>query len=106
MRFFVIIFASLSVGAQEPLPDLKPAEKVEAIRLFNEIRTNTRGPYGVIHWYCRDGRVLPVDTPCGGKGGFQHAAASPSATRVNTLTTRSLSSVGPRPAQHYDAAPP
>ena len=54
-------------------------------RLFGEIRTNSRGPYGTIHWYCRDGLVLPVDTPCGGKGGFQHASPGRSAERLAQL---------------------
>ena len=80
-----IVLINISARGQAPIPELKPAEKVEALQLFKEIRANARGPYSTIHWYCRDGRVLPVNTPCGGKGGFQHAAAGNSAQRLSQL---------------------
>src|SRR3954454_21327801 len=84
MRFaFAIFLIGSTAGAQAPIAELKPAEKAEALQLFKEIRTNGRGPYATIHWYCRDGRVLEVNTPCGGKGGFQHASASRSAERLS-----------------------
>ena len=85
LRLFGILFICTNVAAQAPIPPLTPPEKTEANRLFGEIRTNSRGPYGTIHWYCRDGRVLPVDTPCGGKGGFQHASPGRSAERLAQL---------------------
>src|ERR1700745_292498 len=84
MRFaFAIFLIGSPAGAQPPIAELKPAEKAEALQLFKEIRTNGRGPYATIHWYCRDGRVLEVNMPCGGKGGFQHAPASRSAQRLS-----------------------
>jgi hypothetical protein len=80
-----LILISACARGQAPIPELKPAEKTEALQLLGEIRANVRGPYGTIHWYCRDGRILAVDTPCGGKGGFQHASASRSAQRLSHL---------------------
>jgi hypothetical protein len=86
MRLVPTILLSIaSAVAQAPIPELTTAEKTEALKLIAEIRANPRGPYGTIHWYCRDGRILDVNTPCGGKGGFQHASASPSAERLAQL---------------------
>jgi hypothetical protein len=82
---FTVLLISASARAQAPIPELTSAEKTEALRLFTEIGANVRGPYGTIHWYCRDGRILEVNTPCGGKGGFQHASASQSAQRLAQL---------------------
>jgi hypothetical protein len=80
-----ILLGSASARGQAPIPELTTAEKTEALQLFTEIRRNPRGPYGTIHWYCRDGRILDVNTPCGVKGGFQHASASRSAERLAQL---------------------
>jgi rifampicin phosphotransferase len=86
IRLVVTIFlAGACAQGQAPIPDLTSAQKTEALRLLAEVRANARGPYGTIHWYCRDGRVLPVNTRCGGKGGFQHASPSPSAQRLAEL---------------------
>ena len=82
---FAILLGGSAVRAQSPIPDLKPAERAEAQRLLTEVRSNVWGPYGTINWYCRDGRILAVNTPCGGKGGFQHAAPSRAAQRLSQL---------------------
>src|ERR1700752_4679694 len=58
-----VLLISGSARGQAPIPKLKPIEKAEALRLFDEIRANRWGPYGTIHWYCRDGRVLAVSVP-------------------------------------------
>ncbi len=83
----MIAFVLLTVMArgQAPIPELTSAQKTESLQLLAEIRKNAWGPYGTIQWYCRDGRVLAVNTPCGGKGGFQHASASRSAQRLAPL---------------------
>ncbi len=83
--FSAILLICTNASAQALIPLLKPAEKAEAIRLLGEIRANRWGPYGTIHWYCKDGRVLAVNTPCGSNGGFQHASPSRSAERLAQL---------------------
>lgn len=86
MRWLPAIFLGcLTAYGQAPIPRLTTSQRAEALKLFNEIRSNVWGPYGAIQWHCKDGRVLPVNTPCGGKGGYQYADPSASARRLQSL---------------------
>lgn len=85
----VLTLASLAAPAQAPLPLLTDAQKAEVRRLFAQIKADPRGPFGAIQWYCKDGRVLPpAGTPCGRQAGFQHAAPSDAARKLETLDYR------------------
>ncbi len=80
-----IVLCSFAVHAQAPVPRLTSAQRTEARKLFADIRSNVWGPYGAIRWHCKDGRVLPVSTPCGGKGGYQYADPGPAALRLQAF---------------------
>lgn len=85
----VLSLAATVAVAQGPLPPLKDEQKAEARQLIDAIRKDPRGPFGAIQWYCKDGRVLPaVGTPCGKAQGFQHAAPSAAARRLEALDYR------------------
>ena len=82
----VLFAVAWAAPAQRPVPALTPAERIEAQRLLNQIRTDPRGPYGPIRWYCEDGRVLPPQgVPCRPARGFQHAAPGDHAQRLARL---------------------
>ncbi len=63
------------------MPPLAPAKKVDLetipnIDIRNKIdlyKTDNRGPYKILNWYCDDGTVNPANEPCGEKGGVQRA---------------------------------
>jgi hypothetical protein len=81
--------ASYAASAQGPLPPLNDQQKAEARRLIDGISKDPRGPFGPIQWYCKDGRVLPAaGTPCGKGKGFQHAAPSEAARKLEALDYR------------------
>jgi hypothetical protein len=78
-----VLGLSTATLAQAPIPELSSAQKAEALKLFQEVRTAPRGPYGPIRWYCDDGRVLPpAGTPCGEGKGHQHAAPSDASLKL------------------------
>ena len=82
--FAIFLYCVMAYG-QVPIPRLTPAQKTEAQRLFAEVRSHVWGPYGAIQWHCKDGRILPVNTPCGGKGGYQYADPSAAARRLQAF---------------------
>lgn len=92
MRAGFPILLWLAAGAaiaQGPLPPLSETQKAEARRLMDVIRKDPRGPFGAILWYCNDGRVLPAaGAPCGKGRGFQHAAPSSAALKLESLDFR------------------
>lgn len=58
---------SLSAG-------LSFGEDLAAIRKDIELfKTDPRGPYRAIRWFCPDGSVIPPDERCSDPGGLQHA---------------------------------
>ena len=93
---FCLVLAVLSLPAiaQMPVPRLNETQKAEALRLLESIRKDPRGPFGQIHWYCKDGRVLPpAGAPCGKAGGMQHAepsAAAQALAKMNLDVVRFL----------------
>ncbi len=89
LRWGVLILASFALQAEAPLPALTDAQKAEVKRLFSLIQKDPRGPFGAIQWYCKDGRVLPpAGTPCGRQAGFQHAAPSDAARKLEAFDYR------------------
>ncbi len=65
-------------------PPLKPEAAREAHKLLEGFKSNPRGPYARIRWFCKDGTVLPpAGVPCKELGGgFQHGELSPAALKL------------------------
>src|SRR6476660_6751347 len=64
------------------LPPLTARQAEQAKKLFADFKANPKGPYFQIHWYCKDGTVLPptIGNPCKPHGGGnQYAELSPAA---------------------------
>ena len=63
---FLIPLGSAEQVASQPLPATELRGLVEAFK------TDPRGPYQGIRWFCPDGTVLPANTRCPEPGGIQH----------------------------------
>ena len=65
------------------LPPLTPKQVDQTKKAFADFKASPKGPYFQIHWYCKDGTVLPptIGNPCKahGGGGNQYAELSPAA---------------------------
>ena len=53
------------------LPPLNPKQVEQTAKSFAAFKANPKGPYFQIHWYCKDGTVLPptIGNPCKPHGG-------------------------------------
>jgi hypothetical protein len=69
------------------LSTLEESQTAEARKILENFKTNPRGPFFRIQWYCNDGSVHPPSPPpCKPLGGgFQHASLSPEAKRLEAL---------------------
>src|SRR5437868_4118590 len=64
------------------LPPLTPKQVEQTKKTFAAFKANPKGPYFQIHWFCKDGTVLPpiIGNPCKPHGGgLQYAELSPAA---------------------------
>ncbi len=50
--------------------------------MIAQFKTDPRGPYAAIRWFCPDGTVLPADIRCSTPGGVQHALPKPAVLRL------------------------
>ena len=76
------------VAADGLLPALTPAQVNEARRSIAEFKTNPKGPFIRIRWFCEDGSVHPPSPPpaCAQKRkGYQHGEPSPAALRLAAM---------------------
>jgi hypothetical protein len=66
------------------LPPLSPSQAEQARKTLDGFKTNPRGPYLQIRWFCNDGTVHPPSPPpCASHGGGrQHAQLSPAAEHL------------------------
>src|SRR5438067_12879178 len=66
------------------IPPLTQAQTEQARKTLSEFKTNPKGPYLQIRWFCKDGSVHPPQgTPCQAHGGgSQYAELSPSAHQL------------------------
>ncbi len=73
--------------AQSYLPDLTDQQVAEARAALEAMKTDPRGPYLRIRWFCRDGSVQPPQgAPCRERGGgSQHAEFNDVAKRLAVL---------------------
>lgn len=66
------------------IPPLTQAQTEQARKILSQFKTNPKGPYLQIRWFCKDGSVYPPQgTPCKAHGGgIQYAELSPSARQL------------------------
>jgi len=88
---FLSVITASCVQAEGLLAPLTPAQVAESKRLLASFKSNPRGPFQRIRWYCKDGSVLPpAGTPCKAVGGgVQHAELSPAADKLASWKIRS-----------------
>ena len=104
------VFTALGAGiahAQQYVPPLAPEQVPGVAAAIDSFRSDPRGPYLRIRWFCRDGTVQP---PQGGAcsergGGNQHAELKPSAIRLQGMGFRlGTILVSTTPAAVFDSA--
>lgn len=81
MLFLVPSCAIRAEGLISPLTEVQAAEARKTIASF---KTNPRGPFLRIRWFCKDGSVHPPDgVPCKARGGGnQYAELSPQTLKL------------------------
>ena len=79
-----LLAASSPAGAEGLIPPLTADQAGEAARIVASFRTNPRGPFFRIRWFCADGTDHPPSPyPCGERGGgVQHATLSAEALKL------------------------
>ena len=85
LAFGLLLFLLPAPGRSDSLlPPLSPAQAEQARKTLDSFKTNPRGPYFQIRWFCNDGTVHPPSPPpCASHGGGrQHAQLSPAAERL------------------------
>ena len=50
--------------------------------MITQFKTDPRGPWTAIRWFCPDGTVLPASARCGSPGGIQHAVPKTAVLRL------------------------
>ena len=72
------------LSAEGLIPALTDAQIREARKVLTDFRTNPRGPFYRIRWFCKDGTEHPPSPPpCADRGGgVQHASLSAEAVRL------------------------
>jgi hypothetical protein len=84
-RALLLLAATASLYADGIVPPLDTPQIEAARRSLASFKTNPRGPYLRIRWFCKDGSVLPPDASCKDKGGgVQHAELSPAAKQLGS----------------------
>jgi hypothetical protein len=85
LGFGLLLFLLPAPGRSDSLlPPLSPSQAEQARKTLDSFKTNPRGPYLQIRWFCNDGTVHPPSPPpCASHGGGrQHAQLSPAAERL------------------------
>ena len=75
----LILLLSLSVSAVQGSEVPVVSENTQQYRQWVvDMKAAERGPFTRIHWFCKDGRILPPKSyACGDVGGRQHGQWSP-----------------------------
>ena len=89
-RLMVLVAAPLVVAGargESLLPEMTPEQVALAERTIESFKTNPRGPFYRIRWFCNDGTDHPASPyPCGERGGGrQHASVSAEALALKKL---------------------
>ena len=86
LRTCLLFLAIVTLLAADGLiPPLDSRQAEQARKILEEFKTNPKGPYFQIRWFCKDGSVLPpAGTPCTSLGGgIQYAELSPAARMLS-----------------------
>jgi rifampicin phosphotransferase len=78
----LILAAVPTLYADGLLAPLTPKQVEQTKKMFADFKANPKGPYFQIHWFCKDGTVLPptIGNPCKPHGGGnQYAQLTPAA---------------------------
>jgi hypothetical protein len=81
----LLLFGLLTpVRADGLIPPLTAGQSTEARRILEGFRSNPRGPFYRIRWFCNDGSDHPpAPPPCRDLGGgYQHASLSPETLKL------------------------
>ena len=83
---FLLVAISLAMpgGGEGLLPSLTEAQVQQARKILSGFKSNPKGPYQQIRWFCNDGSIHPPSPPpCKALGGGnQHAELSPAALKL------------------------
>jgi len=73
------------MAADGLIPPLDSNQAQQARKTLAEFKTNPKGPYFQIHWFCKDGTLQPpAGLPCKSRGGgIEHADLSPAARMLS-----------------------
>ena len=74
------ILAGVCPSAAQPALDAAAADRIQT--LIEDWKTDRRGPYAGIRWFCPDGSVIPAQQRCDAPGGIQHALLKDEAQRL------------------------
>ncbi len=82
--FGIAWLAAAPLCADGLLPPLTDAQIRQAKKALADFKSNPKGPYFQIRWFCNDGSVHPpAPPPCAARGGgFQHAELSATARHL------------------------
>ena len=90
MRKAEIVFLSLLLT----FAGLSPAEELSALRKdIQAFKSDPRGPYQAVRWFCPDGSVIPPQDRCSEPGGIQHALPK---SRVKEIAETHHHALSPR----------
>src|ERR1700758_3711287 len=81
-RFCILALAIIpGLFADGLIAPLETKQVQQARKLLEDAKSNPKGPYLQIRWFCKDGSVQPpAGTPCKTRGGgVQYAELSPAA---------------------------
>jgi hypothetical protein len=81
----LFLLAAPFLSADGLIRPLSPKQAERGRKTIADFKTNPKGPYFQIHWYCKDGTVAPptIGSPCKPHGGGnQYADLSPAAKEM------------------------
>ncbi|PYT29255.1 MAG: hypothetical protein DMG58_16610 [Acidobacteria bacterium] len=78
---FIFLAIVAPLAGDGLIPPLDSKQTQQARKILGEFKSNPKGPYLQIRWFCKDGSVQPpAGTPCKSRGGgVQYAELSPAA---------------------------
>ena len=76
----ISIAAGVPPSVAQSTLDSAAVDRIQA--LVEEWKTDRRGPYAGIRWFCPDGSVIPAQQRCDSPGGIQHALLTDEAQQL------------------------